>query len=95
MNKKNKKDVEVQLTSSLKNLGTDYIDIYYFHSGENKEFFYEKIWEYLNSEVNNGKIKKLGLSLKHDLVKINDLDQLKSCKKFNIKNITNCIKFIF
>jgi aryl-alcohol dehydrogenase-like predicted oxidoreductase len=76
--------VKKQLKESLYNLKRNSIDIYFFHSGTNRDFLQEAIWNHLYSEKERGVIRSLGLSLKHDLVKKNDLIQLSSAKKFGI-----------
>lgn len=94
-NKKNKildhkdsvNEVKKQLDNSLKNLNTDCIEIYYFHSGTDNEFFNDKVWNYLNKRKKLGDIKKLGLSIKHDFVINNKLSQLYNAKKYGISTI--------
>ena len=76
--------IKAQLENSLKMLKTDYIDIYYFHSGEDKDFFNDKLWSLLNDYQKSGVIKKLGLSIKHSLVKNDNHKQLKSLKSYGI-----------
>ena len=80
-------EVTKQLDTSLKNLNTECFEIYYFHSGTDNEFFNEKIWNYLVKRKKLGDIKKLGLSIKHDLVINDNLDQLYNAKKFGISSI--------
>ena len=94
-NKKNKilnykdsvNEVKKQLDNSLKNLNTDCIEIYYFHSGTDNEFFNDNVWNYLNKRKKLGDIKKLGLSIKHDLVINDKLSQLYNAKKYGISTI--------
>lgn len=76
--------VEKQLENSLKNLKTDFIDIYYFHSGGNEEFDNEDLWNYLNKKKDSGIIGQLGLSLKHSLVIEKDYLQLIKAKEYGI-----------
>ena len=52
-----------QLEESLRALGTDYIDIYQFHSGNNEVFDQPALWEILNGQVKLGKIRFLGISI--------------------------------
>ena len=75
------KSVKLQLENSLRALKRDYIDIYYFHAGNNEQFFNDDLWEFLNREVKKGKIRYLGLSLKHDLVLKKNYKQIKNLKK--------------
>jgi aryl-alcohol dehydrogenase-like predicted oxidoreductase len=56
-------DVDKQLHASLKALGTDYIDLYQFHSGSNDAFDQDALWEMLQRHVDSGKIHHLGISL--------------------------------
>ncbi len=56
-------DVRMQLEASLRALRTDYIDLYQFHSGTDKNFDQDDLWEMLNRQVEAGKIRYLGISL--------------------------------
>lgn len=56
-------EVQKQLEQSLKNLNTDYIDLYQFHSGDNKAFENEELWTMLAKRVDEGKIRQIGVSL--------------------------------
>ena len=56
-------DVVKQLDESLRNLKTDYIDIYQMHSGLEDEFQTEGLWEILQKQKDKGKIRHLGLSI--------------------------------
>lgn len=82
------KDLKKQLNRSLKSLKKDTIDNYFFHSGTDKEFFNDDVWEFLYKMKKKGTIKNLCLSLKHDLVQKNQLKQLYLCNKFNINKIS-------
>ncbi|HET6343392.1 MAG TPA: aldo/keto reductase [Myxococcota bacterium] len=55
--------VRASLERSLRALGTDFIDVYYFHSGTDEQLATEGLWAYLQGEVQAGKIRHLGLSL--------------------------------
>lgn len=55
--------VRLQLEESLRALGTDYIDIYQFHSGSNQDFDNDELWEMLRGMRKGGKIRYLGISL--------------------------------
>jgi len=74
-------DVVEQLEASLKALQTDYIDIYQFHSGSNEEFDTHGLWEELARQVTLGKIRFLGISVSHGLIKQADMRQLQQAKK--------------
>jgi myo-inositol catabolism protein IolS len=57
------REVQQQLEGSLKALGTDWIDLYQFHSGPNDVFDNDELWSMLAREVEAGKIRHLGISL--------------------------------
>jgi len=52
-----------QLDRSLEALRTDYVDVYLFHSGPDEVFDRDDLWEALNHQVEQGKIRYLGISL--------------------------------
>ncbi len=56
-------DVRKQLERSLKNLQTDYIDLYQFHSGDDEAFDNDELWAMLSRQVEAGKIRQIGVSL--------------------------------
>lgn len=56
-------EVVDQLNASLKALGTDYVDLYQFHSGGDEAFDQAELWEVLNDQVKAGKIRHLGISI--------------------------------
>jgi myo-inositol catabolism protein IolS len=76
-------EVLQQLEQSLRALGTDYIDLYQFHSGSNQVFNDEKLWSILSDQVQAGKVRHLGISLGAELMKQKDLQQLYSALKVN------------
>ena len=86
--------IKKQFYNSLKNLKTDYLDIYFFHSGNNDEFFNDDIWNFLNKQVANGRIKSLGLSIKHQNIISNKLTQLKNASSYNIKYVSIVNNFL-
>ena len=88
------KSVQTQLDESLKALNTSYIDIYYFHSGDDEQFNNDKLWTYLNKQVEEGKIRFLGLSFKHSLVHQNNLSQIEKAKNYNIKIIQTVYNYL-
>jgi aryl-alcohol dehydrogenase-like predicted oxidoreductase len=77
-------NVKNQLDMSLKNLNIDCLETYYFHSEDNKLFFIDEIWHYLNLRKEQGDIKNLGLSMKHQLVVDDDLKQIYHAKEYGI-----------
>ena len=87
-------DLKKDLHDTLKNLRTDYLDLYYFHSGTDEFFFQDEIWKYLNEMVKNGVIKKLGLSLNHGLVKSKSNKQLVKAKEYGISVVQTVLNFI-
>lgn len=70
-----------QLDESLEALKTDYIDIYQFHSGSNKDFDQDELWAGLEKKVHEGKINHLGISLVNSAVLTNDLHQIRSASR--------------
>lgn len=56
-------DVEKQLDNSLRALGTDYIDLYQFHSGSDEVFDNDELWTMLDKAVQSGKVRHLGISI--------------------------------
>ncbi len=52
-----------QLEDSLKALGTDYVDLYQFHSGNDEAFDTPGLWETLNKLKDQGKVRHLGISI--------------------------------
>jgi len=56
-------DVKMQLEDSLRALGTDYIDLYQFHSGPDDMFDNDDLWTALDKERQAGTIRHLGISI--------------------------------
>jgi myo-inositol catabolism protein IolS len=56
-------EVREQLEASLRALGSDYIDLYQFHSGSNEAFDQPDVWEMLQDQVRLGKVRHVGLSV--------------------------------
>jgi aryl-alcohol dehydrogenase-like predicted oxidoreductase len=56
-------DVVKQLNASLKSLNTDVIDLYQFHSGDDREFQNDDLWNALRKQQQAGKIRHLGISI--------------------------------
>lgn len=69
-----------QLNDSLNALGTDYIDIYQFHSGSDDAFDNADLWEALNRQVEAGKIRHLGVSIGEN----DNLHQVQKASDFGI-----------
>ena len=76
-----------QFEKSLKSLKTDYVDVYQFHSGTNKEFFQNELWDVLNELVKSDKIKHLGVSIVNSSILSDDYQQLKNSKNYNCEII--------
>ncbi len=57
-------EVLKQLDASLKALNTDYIDLYQAHSCTDEEFNNDELWIMLDKQVEKGKIRSLGISLR-------------------------------
>ncbi|CAH0118365.1 MULTISPECIES: aldo/keto reductase [unclassified Paenibacillus] len=66
-----------QLDDSLRALQTDYIDLYQFHSGDDKAFDNDDLWTALDKQVQAGKVRHLGLSLN----KSNSMHQTESAAR--------------
>jgi aryl-alcohol dehydrogenase-like predicted oxidoreductase len=60
-------DVRTQLEDSLRALGSDYIDIYQFHSVRDSEFANEELWKVLWDAKAAGKIRHIGNSISSNL----------------------------
>lgn len=88
------KSVQNHLNKSLKALNADYIDVYYFHSGNDEQFNNDNLWTFLNKQVEAGKIKFLGLSYKHNLVHLNNLSQIEKANEYNIKIVQTVYNYI-
>jgi aryl-alcohol dehydrogenase-like predicted oxidoreductase len=56
-------EVLEQLERSLQALHTEYVDLYLFHSGADEVFDNDDLWAALGEQVDNGKIRFLGISL--------------------------------
>lgn len=76
--------VKKQLERSLKSLKTDYLDIYYFHSGNEKELKNDELWTFLDKKVAEGLIKSLGVSITQSIINDEDYHQLEIIKNYNI-----------
>jgi aryl-alcohol dehydrogenase-like predicted oxidoreductase len=55
--------VQEQLEQSLQTLGTDYIDLYQFHSGTDQMLDTPGLWEKLHEFVEAGMVRHLGISI--------------------------------
>ena len=89
--KKRIESVKEEFEKTLYNLNTNYVDNYFFHSGVDKDFFDDKVWYYLNDLKKKKYIKKLGLSIKHNLVKKNSISQITHSKDFGISIISTTL----
>ncbi len=71
------------LDESLKNLGTDYVDLYIYHMWDYRTPLYE-IMEGLSNAVNAGKVRYIGISncYAYQLAKANALAEKEGFKKF-------------
>lgn len=56
-------EVQQQLEDSLQALGTDYVDLYQFHSGADEFFDNDALWTMLEKQVQAGKVRHLGISI--------------------------------
>lgn len=76
-------EVLQQLEDSLKALKTDYIDLYQFHSGADEFFDNDDLWTMLESQVQAGKIRHLGISIGSN----DNLHQTQDASRVNAKAI--------
>ena len=76
-------DVLAQLDQSLKNLQTDYVDLYQFHSGSDGVFDNQELWTSLGKQVKAGKIRHLGISIGSN----DNLHQTESATKYGAEAI--------
>ena len=88
-----KVDIKKQLEASLSKLKTDFIDIYYFHSGDNEVFINDELWDFLNKKKDSGVIGELGLSLKHSIVMDKDNRQIDKAKDYGITIVQTVLNF--
>jgi myo-inositol catabolism protein IolS len=56
-------EVVAQLEASLRALRTDHVDLYQMHSASDEVFSRPDLWQALNQQVTNGKVRHLGISL--------------------------------
>ncbi|MGM0903008.1 MAG: aldo/keto reductase [Bacillota bacterium] len=76
-------EVIKQLDSSLMALKTEYIDLYQAHSCSDDEFNNDDLWTMLDKQIQAGKIRHLGLSLKTN----HETFQTERATEYNIKAI--------
>jgi len=69
-------EVRSQLDDSLRALGTDYVDLYQFHSPVQDEFLTEGLWEVLAREQQAGRIRHIGISVASSACGASDSTQL-------------------
>jgi myo-inositol catabolism protein IolS len=60
-------DVQKQLEASLKALGTDYIDLYQYHSVRDSEFDDQELRNLLEKQLKSGKVRHIGNSISSGL----------------------------
>jgi myo-inositol catabolism protein IolS len=53
-----------QLEGSLQALGVDNIDVYQFHSGTDKAFLNQELWDMLQAQKDLGRVHHLGISIR-------------------------------
>ena len=82
-----KNKIQKAVDNSLKRLNLDSIDFLFFHSGSNREFLNDDLWNILNKNKDSGKIKNLGLSLKTSYLINNDNLQIQKASDYNVKII--------
>lgn len=67
-------DVVKQLDRSLRALRTDYVDVYQFHSGSDEHFETPGLWETLNEQKRQGKVRHLGISISSTRENLNQVE---------------------
>lgn len=67
-------DVVKQLDRSLRALRTDYVDVYQFHSGNDEHFETPGLWETLNEQKRQGKVRHLGISISSTRENLNQVE---------------------
>ncbi|HET7658065.1 MAG TPA: aldo/keto reductase [Bacillales bacterium] len=77
------KEVVKQLDDSLRELQTEYVDLYQFHSGSDEAFDNDDLWTALDKQVQSGKIRHLGISIGSN----DNLHQTDLASQFNAETI--------
>ena len=78
-------EVRRQIEESLRALHTDYIDILQYHSPTNDEALTSGLKEFLELEVQAGKIRHIGISLSQSLCRSSDTFQVRQAPGLNAK----------
>jgi myo-inositol catabolism protein IolS len=78
-------EVRRQIDESLRALRTDYIDILQYHSPSNEELLTSGLADLLQLEVQAGKIRHIGISLKKDLCLRSDTFQVQKAPELNVQ----------
>jgi myo-inositol catabolism protein IolS len=85
-------EVQEQLEDSLKAMGTDYVDLYQFHSGTDAMFDTPGLWEMLQKQVKAGKVRHLGISLSSRLAGMYQVDKASAMGAQAIQVVYNRIQ---
>ena len=78
-------EVRRQIDESLRALHTDYIDVLQYHSPTNEELMTSGLKDLLELEVQAGKIRHIGISLKADLCRSSDTFQARRAPELNVQ----------
>ena len=78
-------EVRRQIDESLRALRTDYIDILQYHSPSGEELLTSGLAELLELEVQAGKIRHIGISLKAELCRSSDTLQVRKAPELNVQ----------
>jgi aryl-alcohol dehydrogenase-like predicted oxidoreductase len=78
-------EVRRQIDDSLRALHTDYIDILQYHSPSGEELLTSGLQELLELEVQAGKVRHIGISLKKDLCRRSDTFQVQKAPELNVQ----------
>ena len=74
-----------QIDESLRALHTDYIDILQYHSPSGEELLTSGLADLLKLEVQAGKIRHIGISLKTDLCRSSDTFQVQKAPELKVQ----------
>jgi myo-inositol catabolism protein IolS len=78
-------EVRRQIEDSLRALHTDYIDLLQYHSPSSDELLTSGLADLLELEVQAGKIRHIGISLKSDLCRSADTFQVRKAPELNVQ----------
>ena len=83
--------VQAQLEDSLVALGTDFIDLYQFHSGMTEAFDNDELWAMLARQKQAGKVRHLGVSVASSIPAADQLHQVRRAITVGV----SCIQVVY